>query len=326
MRVLVVTNMYPNAAASYRGVFVARQVESLRREGLDVAVEEIAGPRGPGDYLMARSRVRRRIREFGADIVHVHYGYSGAAGLAHGVPSVLTLHGSDIRRDVGLRWRHRAGSEVSRGLARLAGLVIVQNEAMKREFHGRLAARVVVMSNGIDESMFRPLPRDEARARLGLPAHELVFMFVDAGDPRRKRPDLAEAAVGRISATGRPAHLLKVSGISADEMPWYYAAADALLMTSDYEGSPMCVKEALACGTPVISVPVGDVPEVVDAPERGMIVPRDPAQLAQAGLAAVGRTGSRVSLLPEHLRSGTIARRLVKMYEQLLATRERHPG
>jgi glycosyltransferase involved in cell wall biosynthesis len=79
----------------------------------------------------------------------------------------------------------------------------------------------------------------------------------------------------------------------------------------------MCVKEALACGTPVVSVPVGDVPQVVDRPERGLIAPRDPARLAEALLAVAARPRVGVSLLPCHLSSAAIAARLIQIYGQL---------
>lgn len=323
MRVLVVTNMYPSAASSFRGVFVQRQIESLQAAGLDVDVEVIAGSRGRAEYLTARARVGRRVRQSGADVVHVHYGYTGFAGLRHGPPSVLTLHGSDLRRGAGVRWRGRMGAMLTPILARGANRIIVQNEAMKDALPSALAERTLVMPNGIDETMFRPLPTGDARARLGLPPDELIVMFVDAGDPRRKRPDLAAAALQCVLDSGRPARMLRASGVTAEDMPWYYAAADVLLMTSDYEGSPMCVKEALACGTPVVSVPVGDVPEVVDRPERGLIAPRDPARLAEALTAVAGRSRTGASLLPPQLRSAAIASRLVELYEQLAAQANR---
>jgi glycosyltransferase involved in cell wall biosynthesis len=47
-------------------------------------------------------------------------------------------------------------------------------------------------------------------------------------------------------------------------MPWYYSAADAMILCSDSEGSPTAVKEALACNLPVVSTDVGDVAEIVD--------------------------------------------------------------
>lgn len=318
MRVLIVTNMYPDAARSFRGVFVKRQVDSLRAAGLVVEVEVIADVRGRVDYLTGRARVARHVRAFGPDVVHVHFGYSAFAGLLHGLPSVVTLHGSDLWRGAGTGVRGRAGSMFTRVLAQAADRIIVQNEAMKADLRPGLQTRTVVMPNGVDDAMFRPLPASVARARLQLPSGQLVVLFVDTGNPRCKRPDLAAKAVECVTAAGRPCRLLVASGVSAPEMPWYYAAADALLVTSDYEGSPMSVKEALACGTPVVSVPVGDVEQVVDVPERGMIAPRDPVKLAEAILAVMSRPRSDTSLLPPSLRSGVIAQRLIDLYTGLL--------
>jgi len=53
--------------------------------------------------------------------------------------------------------------------------------------------------------------------------------------------------------------LLTVSKVYYTEMPWYYSAADAMILCSDSEGSPTSVKEALACNLPVVSTDVGDV-------------------------------------------------------------------
>jgi len=74
-----------------------------------------------------------------------------------------------------------------------------------------------------------------------------------------KRHDIASAAVGLLSARGVPASLVAVWNVPNDRMPLYYSAADVMVLCSDSEGSPTSVKEALACGLPVVSTDVGDV-------------------------------------------------------------------
>jgi teichuronic acid biosynthesis glycosyltransferase TuaC len=76
--------------------------------------------------------------------------------------------------------------------------------------------------------------------------------------------------------------LLTVSKIPNPEMPWYYSAADAMILCSDSEGSPTSVKEALACDLPVVSTNVGDVREIMDGIAGVEIVDKTPGALAEA--------------------------------------------
>jgi glycosyltransferase involved in cell wall biosynthesis len=64
-------------------------------------------------------------------------------------------------------------------------------------------------------------------------------------------------------------------------------AVDMTLMTSDDEGSPVAIKESLACMTPVVSVPVGDVPDLIAGLAGCAVAPRDPAALARGVLDAL---------------------------------------
>ena len=88
----------------------------------------------------------------------------------------------------------------------------------------------------------------------------MLFPF----DPARKikRYALAEAAVKRL--INPDVQLLTVSNTPNAEMPWYYSAADVMILSSQSEGSPTSVKEALACNVPVVATDVGDVREIMD--------------------------------------------------------------
>ena len=114
--------------------------------------------------------------------------------------------------------------------------------------------------------------------------------------------------------------MLVAESVSAGEMPWYYRASDCLLMTSDREGAPNCVKEALACGTPVVGGAVGDLPQLLTSPEMGSIVAsRDPAALADAILAIDRGPDVRPSMLPTRFRAENVAARLVEIYQAIAA-------
>jgi glycosyltransferase involved in cell wall biosynthesis len=313
LRVLAVTNMYPSAARPYFGIFVKRQVEAAREAGVEMAVEVIAADRGEADYFLARGRIARAIREFQPDLLHCHYGYTPLAAAFAGVPYLLTLCGDDLNGQAdghgGLTMKSTAGIFVSQVFAAAARHVIVKSEAMRRDLWPVSRAKTDVLPNGVDTRIFMPGSRTEARARLGLPATGLAT----------KRLDVAEAVRDELTDRRVAARLLVAESVPADEMPWHYRASDCLLVTSDSEGAPNVVKEALACGVPVVSVPVGDVAEVLEGPAMGAIAPRDPHALADAIQALAPGGDVRPSLLPERFTSEAMVRRLLAIYRHCIA-------
>jgi glycosyltransferase involved in cell wall biosynthesis len=326
VKVLVVTNMYPTAARPYFGVQVARQVESLRREGVSIVLEAIAGDRGEADYFLARRRIARLVRTQQPDLIHCHFGYTPLAAAFLGRPYLVTLCGDDVNGESdgrgGITLKSRLGILVTQLFALAAARVIVKSAAMRNRLWPAARRKAELVPNGVDEELFHPLPRREARQRLGIGEHALVLAFVNSGGQATKRLDLAAATRDALVGRGRAAQLLVAERIPPAEMPWYYGAADCLLMTSDLEGSPNCVKEALACGVPVVSVPVGSVPELIDTPTRGRVVARDPAQLADAVDAVVrSQPPTRPSLLPDALRAASVAQRLLGIYARVCRER-----
>ncbi|MEO7993586.1 MAG: glycosyltransferase [bacterium] len=319
LRVLFVSNMYPNETNPRSGIFVARQAESLVEAGVEVVTEPIAGVRGERDYLESRRRIRRLLGTFRPDIIHAHYGYTQVAVAGQSVGYVVTLYGDDLngesRGDGGITLKSRIGIAVTQSFGLLARRILVQSRAMQARLWKGLRARSEVLGSGVDETVFSPAPRREARQRLGLADGRIVLAFVNSGGQPTKRLDLAMATQDELIRQGHDAQLLVAEKVPASEMRWYYQAADVLLMTSDFEGSPNCVKEALACGVPVVSVAVGDVPQVVTKPEQGSIVDRDPAALAQGVQRILRlRPDRRHSLLPHALRASTVAQRLIAIY------------
>src|SRR5438128_384701 len=96
MKVLVVTNMWPSAERPHWGAFVRSQVDSLSSLGVENSVYEIQGFRSTAAYLRAMRELPGRARDAGADLVHAHYGLSGAAALGVGVPLVVSFCGDDL--------------------------------------------------------------------------------------------------------------------------------------------------------------------------------------------------------------------------------------
>lgn len=248
MRVLVVTNFEPDAETPQRGRWVRDQVEEIRRLGVEV--ELFSFPLGRRQYGPATRRIRSRLRRERFDLVHAHYGLAGWCALLAGArPLVLTFHGTDVR--------HRVVGPTSRVLARRADLSAAVSRALFEPESGRpglprLAGRNAVLPCGPDLSRFGPIPRTEARRRLGLDPDEPFLLFPANPIRPEKRHD---RAVSLAEETG--ARLVTGGGIDPEEMPAWLNAANAVLVTSDNEGFGLAALEALACDVPVLSTPVG---------------------------------------------------------------------
>ena len=243
--------MYPTPRRPDYGAFVWQQAEQLRRVGHTVDVINILGFRSKLNYLKGAVDVLRQTRSTPYDIVHAHYGLTALpAWFRLHAPLVLTLHGSDL---LGGHFERLC----SLVIWRFADAVIVVSEEMRQRVPG------IVIPCGVDLNQFRPYNRDEARARLGWPLDKYLILFPFDPSRRVKRYDLAEAAVERLKEEGIRAELVTVFGVENREMPWYYSAADVMILCSDREGSPSSVKEALACNLPVVATNVGDIHEIM---------------------------------------------------------------
>src|SRR3954462_4618544 len=193
VRALVVTNMYPTPKRPALGSFVRDQVEALRRRG-DVEIELFAFAPGLRAYPRAARELRRRYRGQRFDVVHAHFGLTAWPAVAARLgPVVVTLHGNDLF--------HPRSNRLTRAILPFTTLPA----AVSREFSGQLPGagptrRVAVLPVGIALERFRPIPRREARERLGLDPSGPYLLFPH--DPSRplKRVDRAREAAGSTPA------------------------------------------------------------------------------------------------------------------------------
>ncbi|HLG09491.1 MAG TPA: glycosyltransferase family 4 protein [Gaiellaceae bacterium] len=186
---------------------------------------------------------------------------------------------------------------------------------------------VRVIRTGVELDVFRPQPRAGARAQLGVPVDAPVVLV--ASREERKGAGLATAALGRLGARhpgltalvfGQgetpiepPATQVVALGMIDDRerLALAYAAADVLLYPTLADNLPNTILESMACGTPVVSLPSGGVPEAVTHLEDGYLVERaggealaeavttlldDPDLRARLGSAAAARVRREFSV------------------------------
>ncbi|HEY7480995.1 MAG TPA: glycosyltransferase family 4 protein [Gemmatimonadales bacterium] len=325
IRVLMITSAWPHRGQEATTHFIQRQANFLMAAGVEVDVFHFKGLRQPWRYARPWVEVRRRLLTREYDLVHAQFGQSGLLALPKRIPLVVTFRGSDLLgivsdRDGQRTWVGRALQAASRLVARQADAVVVVSEHMKESLPTGVKATVI--PSGLDFSLFRPHPRDEARRRLGLDPDRPLVLFAGRPTQGRKRYQLAEQAVS-ILQRSVPAELVVLWGVAHTEVPLYMSAADVLVFTSLQEGSPNVVKEALACDLPVVSVPVGDVPERIrDIVGCELCVDERPETIA-AALERALRRGARVrgrvavQSLDESVQTG----RLIELYQGVMRKR-----
>lgn len=298
IRVLFVTNMFPSAGSPASGIFVEQQIEGLRRAGVAGSVLFLDRVRdGRRAYAGIPRKLAKALASQPVDLVHAMYGgvmasrVARAGAVLSGPPVIVTFHGSDLQGAAGsgplTRLSAAYGVRCSRDAARrAAGVVVVAPHLASRLPHGIPPERVRVIPCGIDLERFRPIDTATCRRTLGWSEDRFHVLFATNNDDPVKRPELAREAVRRLESKGHPVELHVLRGVPNAEVPVWLNASDAVLLTSHQEGSPTIVKEALACGRPVVSVRVGDVPARIGGVRGCHLADADPVALA-GGLEAV---------------------------------------
>ena len=178
------------------------------------------------------------------------------------------------------------------------------------------ADKLVVIPPGVDVSHFYPIPADEAKMYVGLKPDDRMVLFVGRIEPLKGVDTLIQAMSYLQLSEKRPVHLAIIGGDPAaspqemssemarlqklcddlavgqtvvflgkrdqDKLPYYYSAAEVVVMPSHYESFGMVALEAMACGTPVIASEVGGLAYLVRDGETGFTIPdQEPEMLCE---------------------------------------------
>ncbi|MBR5327704.1 MAG: glycosyltransferase family 4 protein [Paludibacteraceae bacterium] len=252
MKILIIcSHRYYAPYTDYVAPFIYEQMQGLKQLGCDFRICFVQGG-GLKSYWQAWKNLCKMIDEYKPDLVHAHYGLCCViANLQRRVPVVSTYHGSDINDS-----KIRVLSKIA---IRLSQRNIFVSERLMSLI--KRPKRIIVIPCSVDTTTFYPMNKLECRKQLGMDLEKKYILFSKEFADTVKNYPLAKQAVEIIDPQ---AELLEFYGYTREQVPLLYNAVDLGLMTSFTEGSPQFIKEAVACGCPVVSTDVGDVREVID--------------------------------------------------------------
>lgn len=349
-----------------------------------------AGPEKPlpkSDLYTYLDDFTRGILEFAQNkhiqyhLVHSHYWLSGLAAERlrneWNTPVVHMFHTLGVMKNRVARSPSERESplrlEKEAHLVQTVDHIIAATPAEKAQLEFLYHAdsrKISIIPPGVDLGRFYPIPKDEARAFVGVPAEARMILFVGRIEPLKGIETLIRA-LRLIQDTGRLAccpHYLAIIGgdPSADaqqmdsemarlqrlakqlgvkdvvlflgkqaqeSLPYYYSAADVLVLPSHYESFGMVALEAMACGTPVIASQVGGLPFLVQDGITGFVIPDgEPALLADRLTQLIldanlrEQMGKRAVERAQPYAWAEVTRQIIQVYDRLLTLQAAPPG
>ena len=288
---------------------VGNQAEALMTDGVDVEWYLIKGRGLPG-YIKNIKPLRQYLRTHQYEAIHAHYSLSAfVASLAGASPLVVSLMGSDVKAAGWYKVIIRLFAWLFSWKA-----IIVKSNDMYRDLGIK---RAIVIPNGVNMKRFKPKDKNECQKRLGWDNTKKHVLFPANASRPEKDFALAEAACALLGNV----ELHAFENTPNEETPYWYNAADVVLMTSKWEGSPNAIKEAMACSRPIACTNVGDVAERMSGVDGCFVAQsRDLQEIAQLLKQAMhfGTTKGRERIIADELTNELVAKRIIKIYENIL--------
>ena len=348
LRILILTNLFPTPWDPLRGAFNRQQFERLaQHHDVDVLTSvsfterrnaprrkvivknirtdhfvfyylpRIGRPLHAVCWLLSLLWQRgKQIRAANYDCVLASWAYPDAAAagwLARRlrIPYVVKVHGSDLN----VQAEHALHRMQIRSALRGASAVVAVSRALaeKSVTLGAAPSQVHVLYNGVDQDLFAPGSRPQAREKLGLSPEAPLILYVGnlkeskgcgdlleafpallAAHPRARLVYVGDGTYGmalreRAAALNIIKRVTWVGPVAHDRLGDWFRAADLLCLPSHNEGVPNVVLEAMACGTPVVATRVGGIPEVVPDWAGTLVPPHDIPALSKALIEASQR-------------------------------------
>lgn len=277
MKVLAVIPGNPHHLSGM--VFAKRQVEELQKQGVEVEIYWLENRSLSPSLFKEFFKLKRVIEDVNPQILHAHYGtITGflCSLFFWKLPIVTCFRGSDINIDPGVSFpRNVIGPFLSQLSVLFSKKVICVSQKLKDKlWWGK--SKAYVITDGVDLEQFHPMDKVECRQKLNLPLDRPTLIFNVSKQPMTKGLPFTEKVVENLKRSIPDLNFIKFEGnVPPEHIPLYLNAGDLLFMTSLSEGSPVIVKESLACNLPILTVDVGDAKELTQGVKNCHLLPRN---------------------------------------------------
>lgn len=260
-----------------------------------------------------------RIRTSEVDIIHAHWGsllgFITALAKPRRIPMVITLRGSDVNKVESENW---LSNTLRRSLTRYAvshaNFCIFVSSQLYDTYNKKLK-NVAIIPDGTPLEIFKHESKVVARNSLNWSLDTKYIVFYCGGRPFDKNLILAMESIGILRKRFSPLEFIIIeTELSQEEIAVTLSASDVLLFTSLQEGSPNIVREAIACGCPVVSVNVGDVEKWVDLSRSGQICHYDSECLSLALFKVIKEKQAADSSVAQEYSLKKSAERILDVY------------
>lgn len=262
---------------------------------------------------------------------------------------------SEMEGDYRIDGEHRVIREANRIVA-----ATIAERAQLEFLYQCEAVKIKVIPPGVDLSRFYPIPKDEAKNVIGIPQEDRMILFVGRIEPLKGLDTLLRAlAVMRKAALKDccPVYLVVIGGDpdespetmnsemarlfalrneldlkdmviflgkrAQDTLPYYYSAAEIVVVPSYYESFGMVALEAMACGTPVVASQVGGLAYLVQDGITGYVVPDGDSEALSKRLIELsrddelrGRLGDQAASAARSYGWEIITNQMIRLYDE----------
>jgi hypothetical protein len=330
MRVLLVSNQRQNVNGVGNPIMY-RMRDALEKDERIDKVDFIPFENNCSSFIS----IRRAAKKY--DLVHIHFGGVYAlliwiALIGLHVKKVITFHGTDIHAKAlktAKGFKERMKIRMNQKASFLSILVFDSCGFVASEMLGyipkwlfaSLQKKAFIQPLGVNYDTFKLIEKKKALTHLGLDSSKKYVLFSDVSNTSIKRRDIAESIVDKL---GSRFCLLIMCGVKPQEVPFFINSCDFLLLTSDEEGSPNIIREALSLNKPVFSVEVGDAAKQLNGLQNSTIISRESKEASSTILSYIQKpyTDNTRDALRNILDFVRVNRKVVDNYLKLWVKRD----